>query len=63
VVRKEPLTQEGLVELLHQVKEMVMITSNDRSTDAEDVGVLFHAIISYAEANSERLDRSLVAVG
>lgn len=40
-----------------------MILQNNRSKDAEDVGVLFHAIISYAEANAEHLDRSLVAVG
>jgi len=40
-----------------------MILENDRSKDAEDVGVLLHAIFSYAEANEERLDRSLVAVG
>lgn len=40
-----------------------MILQNDRTNDAEDVGVLFHAIISYAEANAEQLDRSLVAAG
>lgn len=40
-----------------------MILKNDRSTDAEDIGVLLHAIFSYAEANAERLDRSLVAAG
>jgi hypothetical protein len=40
-----------------------MILKNDRNTDAEDVGVLLHAIFSYAEANAEELDRSLVAAG
>jgi hypothetical protein len=40
-----------------------MILTNDRSKDAEDVGVLLHAIFSYAEANAERLDRTLVAAG
>lgn len=40
-----------------------MITQNDRSTDAEDIGVLLHAVFSYAEANAEQLDRSLVAAG
>jgi len=40
-----------------------MILNNERSTDAEDVGVLLHAIFNYAQANEERLDRSLVAVG
>jgi hypothetical protein len=40
-----------------------MIFNNDRNTDAEDVGVLLHAIFTYAEANAEQLDRSLVAVG
>ena len=40
-----------------------MILQNDRSEDAEDAGVLFHAIISYAEANAEQMDRSLAAAG
>lgn len=40
-----------------------MILQNDRAKDAEDVGVLFHAIISYAEINAEHLDRSLVVLG
>lgn len=40
-----------------------MILQNDRTQDAEDVGVLFHAIITYAEVNGELLDRSLVGVG
>lgn len=40
-----------------------MILQNLRSKDAEDVGVLFHAIILFAEANADRLDRSLVAAG
>lgn len=40
-----------------------MIYTNDRIKDSEDVGVLFHAIIRYAEANEELLDRSVVSVG
>lgn len=40
-----------------------MILQNDRTYDAEDAGVLFHAIISYAQANAEQMDRSLVAAG
>ncbi|AGN82417.1 MULTISPECIES: hypothetical protein [Pseudomonas] len=40
-----------------------MILTNERRKDAEDVGVLLHAIFSHAEANAEHLDRTLVAVG
>jgi hypothetical protein len=40
-----------------------MILQNDRTKDAEDVGVLFRAIISYAEASAENLERSLDDVG
>ncbi|TPG89824.1 hypothetical protein EAH72_31085 [Pseudomonas caspiana] len=40
-----------------------MIESNDRSKDLEDVGVLFHSLIRYVEANEEERDQSLVAVG
>lgn len=40
-----------------------MILENDRSTDAEDVGVLLYAIFHYAEKNLDQLDRSLVEVG
>ncbi|MBC2693206.1 MULTISPECIES: hypothetical protein [Pseudomonas] len=40
-----------------------MIQSNDRIKDLEDVGVLFHSLIRYVEANEEERDQSLVAVG
>ena len=40
-----------------------MILSNTRATEKEDVAVLFHAILRYAEANEERSDRSIVSVG
>lgn len=40
-----------------------MILFNTRTTDKEDVAVLFHAILRYAEANEERLDRSIASVG
>ncbi|MPQ69454.1 hypothetical protein [Pseudomonas sp. MWU12-2323] len=40
-----------------------MITKNDRTKDPYDVGLLFHSIIRYGEANEERLDCSVVAVG
>jgi hypothetical protein len=40
-----------------------MIESNDRSKDLEDVGVLFHSLIRYVEANEEERDQSVVAVG
>lgn len=40
-----------------------MIQSNDRSKDSEDVGVLFHALIRYVEANEEERDQSVVATG
>ncbi len=40
-----------------------MITTNTGSKDLEDVGLLFHSILRYAEANAERLDRSIIAIG
>lgn len=40
-----------------------LISTNDRIKDTDDVGVLLHAIIRYAEANEELLDRSIVSVG
>lgn len=40
-----------------------MIYTNDRSKDAEDVGVLFYALIRYAEANENRFDQSAVSLG
>lgn len=40
-----------------------MIHSSTRHTEKEDVAVLFHAILRYAEANEERLDRSIVSMG
>lgn len=40
-----------------------MILKNERSVDGEDVGALFHALIRYMEANAERLDRTVAAVG
>ncbi|NWB63546.1 hypothetical protein [Pseudomonas sp. F1002] len=40
-----------------------MILSNLRTKDAEDVGVLFHALIRYAKVASEHLDRSIESVG
>lgn len=39
-----------------------MILQNNRTKDAEDVGVLFRAIISYAELNAELMDRNLIGV-
>jgi len=40
-----------------------MISTNSRSKDPEDVGLLFHSILRYAEANAERLDRSIISIG
>lgn len=40
-----------------------MISTNNRSKDLDDVGLLFHAILRYAEANEERLDCSITAIG
>lgn len=40
-----------------------MITTNARTKDLEDVGLLFHSILRYAEANAERLDRSIISIG
>ncbi|NVL49884.1 hypothetical protein F2S72_09040 [Pseudomonas syringae pv. actinidiae] len=41
-----------------------MITTNNRNVrDADDVGLLFHSILRYGEANEERLDRSIVSIG
>ncbi len=40
-----------------------MITTNTGSKDLEDVGLLFHSILRYAEANAERLDCSIIAIG
>ena len=40
-----------------------MINQNVRSPDAEDIEVLFHAILRYAEANTARLNRTVIAVG
>ena len=40
-----------------------MITTNSRTKDLEDVGLLFHSILRYAEANAERLDRSIISIG
>lgn len=40
-----------------------MINQNDRNVDAEDVEVLFHAILCYAEANAARLNRTVTSVG
>lgn len=40
-----------------------MINTNNRIKDAEDVGVLFHAIIRYVEANENELDESLQSLG
>ena len=41
-----------------------MITTNNRTTkDTYDVGLLFHSILRYGEANQERLDQSIVSIG
>lgn len=40
-----------------------MILTNSRDKDPEDVGLLFHSIMRYAEANAERLDRSIMSIG
>jgi hypothetical protein len=40
-----------------------VITTNARTKDLEDVGLLFHAILRYGEAHAERLDRSIVSIG
>lgn len=41
-----------------------MITTNNRTDkDADDVGLLFHSILRYGEANEERLDCSIVSIG
>tara|TARA_R110000868_G_scaffold101750_9_gene280190 strand:- start:16702 stop:17019 length:318 start_codon:yes stop_codon:yes gene_type:complete len=40
-----------------------VITTNARTKDLEDVGLLLHSILRYAEANAERLDRSIISIG
>lgn len=40
-----------------------MITSNARIKDPEDVGLLFHSILRYGEANADRLDTSILSIG
>jgi len=41
-----------------------MISTNDRNAkDTDDIGLLFHSILRYGEANEERLDRSIIAIG
>lgn len=40
-----------------------MITTNARTKDLEDVGLLFHAILRYGEEHAERLDQSIVSIG
>lgn len=40
-----------------------MISTPTRETDQDDVGVLFHSILRYAEANAERLDKSIMSIG
>lgn len=40
-----------------------MITTNSRTKDPEDVGLLFHSILRYCEANAERLDLSVMSIG
>lgn len=41
-----------------------MISTNDRNEkDSDDIGLLFHSILRYGEANEERLDRSIVTIG
>lgn len=40
-----------------------MITTNSRTKDLEDVGLLFHSILRYGEANEQRLDQSIMSIG
>lgn len=40
-----------------------MISTNAKTKDLDDVGVLFHAIIRYAEGNEVQLDSSPALVG
>lgn len=40
-----------------------MITTNIRTKDPEDVGLLFHSILRYGEANADRLDKSIISIG
>lgn len=40
-----------------------MISTNSRTKDLNDVGLVFHAILRYAQANEDRLDCTVVAVG
>lgn len=40
-----------------------MISTQHRFKDSEDVGVLFHALIRYAQENEARRDQSVVALG
>ena len=40
-----------------------MITTNTRTKDPEDVGLLFHSILRYGEANQDRLDKSIISIG
>jgi len=40
-----------------------MISTNERTTDLDDVGMIFHSILRYADGNAERLDRSVVSIG
>jgi hypothetical protein len=53
----DPITKQ----LTHGERDM--ITNNNRTKDLNDVGVIFHAITLFAEANGERLDRSIVSFG
>ena len=40
-----------------------MITTNSRTKDLDDVGLLFHAILRYAEVNEDLLDQSIMSIG
>lgn len=40
-----------------------MISTNLRVRDPEDVGLLFHMILRYGEANADRLDTSILSIG
>lgn len=40
-----------------------MISTNSRTTDKDDVAVLFYSMCVYGELNEDHTDRSLVSVG
>jgi hypothetical protein len=40
-----------------------MLSSNARTKDLDDVGLLFHSILRFGELNGDRLDQSIISIG